>query len=68
MHGSSKDLVVPTYSYKCTSCSKIEDIVHGINDQYNEICDCGGDMNKVFYPAGVSFKGSGFYINDSKKG
>jgi len=57
---------VPTYTYKCTHCSKTEDIIHGINDGYSDICDCGGDMQKVFYPAGISFKGSGFYSTDSK--
>jgi putative FmdB family regulatory protein len=66
MYGCGKDLVMPTYSYKCVSCSKIEDVVHGINDEYTDICSCGGKMQKVFYPAGVSFKGSGFYSTDSK--
>jgi putative FmdB family regulatory protein len=57
---------VPTYSYKCIKCSKIEDVVHGFNDKYSDSCECGGDMKKVFYPTGVTFKGSGFYSNDSK--
>jgi len=57
---------MPTYSYKCVSCSKIEDVIHGINHNHSYICDCGGDMQKVFYPAGISFKGSGFYSTDSK--
>lgn len=57
---------MPTYIYKCAKCSKIEEIVHGINDAYNDCCTCGGDMRKVFTPAGISFKGSGFYSTDSK--
>ena len=27
---------------------------------------CGGDVQKVFHPAGIIFKGSGFYVTDSK--
>lgn len=55
---------MPTYTYKCEKCSKLEDIVHGMNDNYTDSCICGGKMNRVFYPAGISFKGSGFYSTD----
>lgn len=57
---------MPTYTYKCIKCLKIEEVIHGINDDYNDYCICGGDMKKVFTPAGISFKGSGFYSTDSK--
>lgn len=57
---------MPTYTYKCIRCSMTENIVHGMNDEYTDSCFCGGEMKKVFYPAGVSFKGSGFYSTDSK--
>jgi len=31
------------------------------------ICpECGGHIRRVLYPAGVIFKGSGFYVNDHK--
>jgi len=30
-------------------------------------CDrCGGELRRVIYPAGIIFKGSGFYRNDSR--
>jgi predicted nucleic acid-binding Zn ribbon protein len=29
---------------------------------------CGGPLRKVFHPAGILFKGSGFYATDSRKG
>ena len=57
---------MPTYTYKCIRCSKIEDIRHGINDKYTEECICGGEMKKVFYPSSIQFNGSGFYSTDSK--
>lgn len=57
---------MPTYTYRCIKCSKQEDIVHSINDVYNDICSCGGKMKKIFYPAGVYFKGAGFYSTDNR--
>jgi hypothetical protein len=31
-------------------------------------CDiCGGALRKVFHPAGIMFKGSGFYATDNRK-
>ena len=27
---------------------------------------CGGELRKVFYPAGILFKGSGFYSTDNR--
>jgi putative FmdB family regulatory protein len=57
---------MPTYTYKCTKCSKTEDVVHGFNESYSSSCECGGETSKVFYPTGIKFKGKGFYSNDSK--
>jgi putative FmdB family regulatory protein len=57
---------MPTYTYKCAKCSKVEDVFHPFSEDYSSSCECGGKMNKVFYPSGISFKGSGFYSNDSK--
>lgn len=57
---------MPTYIYKCVRCSMTENVVHGMNDEYTDLCSCGGEMQKGFYPAGVSFKGSGFYSTDSR--
>ena len=57
---------MPTYVYKCIKCSIIESINHGMDYEYDESCVCGGTMRKVFTPAGISFKGSGFYSNDSR--
>lgn len=57
---------MPTYIYKCIKCSKQEEVVHSINSVYNDFCVCGGEMKKVFYPAGISFKGAGFYSTDNR--
>jgi putative FmdB family regulatory protein len=57
---------MPTYTYKCSRCSRIEDIVHSVHDQYKETCFCGGEMKKVFYPSAIAFNGSGFYSTDNR--
>lgn len=57
---------MPTYSYRCTECDNAFDIQQGFADASLTVCDkCGGKLRKVFGAVGVSFKGSGFYRNDS---
>jgi predicted nucleic acid-binding Zn ribbon protein len=38
----------------------------GFDNTVIDLCNCGGEMNKVFQLSGVRFKGSGFYRNDSQ--
>lgn len=28
--------------------------------------ECGGELQKVFHPSGIVFKGSGYYVTDSR--
>ncbi len=35
-------------------------------DALRECGLCGGELRKVFHPAGIVFKGSGFYATDSR--
>ena len=59
---------MPLYDYQCRACSKVTEVRHGFREAYDGTCpDCGGDLARVFNPAGIVFKGSGFYINDSRK-
>jgi putative FmdB family regulatory protein len=60
---------VPLYDYQCKQCQKVTEVRHGFQDAYAEPCPhCGGPLARVFNPAGIVFKGSGFYITDSRKG
>jgi putative FmdB family regulatory protein len=60
---------VPLYDYQCRSCNKVTEVRHGFKETFEGACpDCGGEMARVFNPAGIVFKGSGFYITDSRKG
>jgi putative FmdB family regulatory protein len=59
---------MPLYDYQCSKCQKVVEVRHGFNDTYGEPCPaCGGDLQRVFNPAPIVFKGSGFYITDSRK-
>ena len=58
---------MPTYEYRCNSCGHQFEKVQKFSDDPIKICPvCGKDVRKVYHPAGVAFKGSGWYINDSR--
>jgi putative FmdB family regulatory protein len=57
---------MPTYEYRCADCGHTFDIVQAFTDDALTECpECGGRLKKVFGNVGISFKGSGFYVNDS---
>jgi len=56
---------MPTYGYECVSCDNQFEIFQSIKDDALTTCEtCGGALRKRIYPVGISFKGSGFYVND----
>lgn len=59
---------MPTYEYACDACGTHIDVVHGFNERGPRKCrECGSSkMRKVFHPAGIVLKGSGFYKTDSR--
>lgn len=59
---------MPLYDYQCKQCQAVTEVRHGFKDVHAEACpQCGGPLARVFNPAGIVFKGSGFYITDSRK-
>src|SRR5665213_3174427 len=59
---------LPLYEYQCRSCQKKADVRHGFKETFDGKCEaCGGEMARVYSPAGIVFKGSGFYLTDSRK-
>ena len=60
---------MPTYEYECTSCGQHIEVFQRISEDPLTTCGvCGGKLRKVFHPAGIVFKGSGFYATDSRSG
>ncbi len=58
---------MPTYEYACKKCGERFDVVQSFSDKtLSKHPGCGGAVQKVFHPAGIIFKGSGFYVTDSK--
>jgi putative FmdB family regulatory protein len=65
----SKEGVVPTYQYACTECGEPLEVVQKFTDDALTECPaCGGRLRKIFSPAAIVFRGSGFYRTDSRSG
>ncbi len=59
---------MPTYQYRCAACHHQFDAFQRFaDDPLTECPDCSGTVRRVIQPVGVVFKGSGWYINDSRK-
>jgi putative FmdB family regulatory protein len=59
---------MPTYEYVCRSCGTHVEVFQRFDDAPLTECGvCGGPLRKVFHPAGILFKGSGFYATDSRR-
>jgi putative FmdB family regulatory protein len=60
---------MPTYEYQCKECSHRFEIWQKITDEPLTVCPaCGGRIRRVLFPAGIVFKGSGFYKTDYSNG
>jgi putative FmdB family regulatory protein len=59
---------MPTYEYACLDCGTHVEVYQRFSDEPLTVCGvCGGVLRKVFHPAGILFKGSGFYMTDSRR-
>lgn len=60
---------MPTYEYECSSCGHIFEAFQSMSDAPLTACpECGKVVKRrIFGGTGVIFKGSGFYVNDSRK-
>jgi|SRR5262245_24202381 len=58
---------MPTYEYRCRECGEHLEAVQSFSDDPLTECPrCSGPLRKVFNSVGISFKGTGFYKNDSR--
>ena len=60
---------MPTYVYQCDDCGHDFEAFQKFSEDPLTVCSaCGGHVRRVLQPAPVIFKGSGWYITDSRKG
>jgi putative FmdB family regulatory protein len=57
---------LPRYEYRCRSCKRNFEAVHGFDEDVSSCKYCGGPVRRVFHPVGIVFKGSGFYATDAR--
>jgi putative FmdB family regulatory protein len=58
---------MPIYEYACDKCQKTFERKQKFSDDPVRTCpECGQDVRRVLYPAGIIFKGSGFYVTDNR--
>ncbi|MCX6344980.1 MAG: zinc ribbon domain-containing protein [Armatimonadetes bacterium] len=56
---------MPTYAYRCKNCEhQFETIQRMIDDPLTACPECKGVINRLLFPPAISFKGSGFHVND----
>ncbi|HLI70462.1 MAG TPA: FmdB family zinc ribbon protein [Ktedonobacteraceae bacterium] len=60
---------MPTYEYQCKSCDHRFEVWQKMTDEPLTVCpECNGAIRRVLFPAGIVFKGSGFYKTDHGSG
>jgi putative FmdB family regulatory protein len=58
---------MPTYEYACKTCGNRFEAWQKITDEpLHECPKCHAEVHRVLFPAGVVFKGSGFYSTDNR--
>ncbi len=57
---------MPIYEYKCNDCSNQFELKCNLDDDAEPCPKCHGKLRRIFSPVSVIFKGTGFYITDSR--
>jgi putative FmdB family regulatory protein len=58
---------MPIYGYRCEQCGHEVEVLQAMSDEPLRVCpNCMGPLRKMVYPAGIIFKGSGYYTTDYK--
>ena len=60
---------MPTYEYECQKCHNRFEVLQSMNDDPLTDCPkCDGRVKRLIGGgSGIIFKGTGFYVNDSRK-
>lgn len=58
---------MPTYHYRCSACNHSFDQFQKFSEETLIECpECSGPIRRVPQAVGILFKGSGWYVNDSR--
>ena len=58
---------MPLYEYQCQECGLRFERRQRFSDDPIKVCpECGGKVDRLIQPAGIIFKGSGFYVTDNR--
>ncbi|MGQ9683139.1 MAG: FmdB family zinc ribbon protein [Anaerolineae bacterium] len=58
---------MPTYEYECETCGIHFEKLQRFSEEPLRVCpECQGPVHRVLYPAGIVFKGSGWYCTDHR--
>lgn len=58
---------MPTYVYRCRQCNNHLEVIQKFSDTPLKVCPrCQGQLNRVIHATGIVFKGSGWYVTDSR--
>ena len=60
---------MPIFEYRCNECNEAFEVLKLSNKDNHTSCSaCGSErVHRIISPVGIIFKGSGFYVTDSKK-
>ena len=59
---------MPVYVYRCLDCEAEMEVHQSFHDDPLTTCPhCSGRLRKVFQPAPIIFKGSGWHITDRRR-
>jgi putative FmdB family regulatory protein len=59
---------MPIYEYECDNFGHRFEKFQSIQAAPLRVCEvCGGPVHRIIHPPGIIFKGSGWYITDSRK-
>jgi putative FmdB family regulatory protein len=58
---------MPIYAYECKECGVRFERRQSFSDEPIKVCpECEGEVHRLIQPAGIIFKGSGFYVTDNR--
>jgi len=59
---------MPKYDYKCSACGRVYEKREGFDAPVLQECpECQGQARRLLSVPAIVFKGSGWYVNDSRK-